>query len=449
MHRVFVVALSSCAAAAALAGPLNPPAGQVSPTYKTLDEVAPSTPIQSLPGDQTATHVISEPGAYHLTGNLIGELDKIGVLVLAQAGDVLIDLRGFRLSANPNSASGDGVVSGVGPPCLVAVRNGVIQGWPGAGVRLDFESNLLIDGVSVMGPGAAGLVGPAMLTDPAKLIGPMFHVANSAIGGVSGDGINTGLMPSFIVENTVVEGVGAAGIVGPAMSDLAQNNVAAGPIGRIEGCLIRGTGEEAVRVGDIVTLRKNDIAGPVSTGTEAVLENNELWFSMDHPVSFGMLLDGGLHKVRWNRIRFTPAPEAVNAIITVIGNGTSWTENDCVVGINEPPTTVPPIVFFTGDHGEVKHSSIQGVPDGTTGFGILGDGWIVRENDIAGVAPSASLVAIDIVGDSNIAVQNTLRSGGANGVVVQASGLNNMLGPIVDIAGIANNFSPDRNLIVP
>src|SRR5262245_59200135 len=41
--------------AAAMSGPLDPPAGPVAPTYKTLTEVEPRTPISSTttPGDAT------------------------------------------------------------------------------------------------------------------------------------------------------------------------------------------------------------------------------------------------------------------------------------------------------------------------------------------------------------------------------------------------------------
>ena len=47
------------------AGPLTPP-GPPAPTSKTLNEIEPRTPINSLP------FVIEEPGSYYLTRNLIG-----------------------------------------------------------------------------------------------------------------------------------------------------------------------------------------------------------------------------------------------------------------------------------------------------------------------------------------------------------------------------------------
>lgn len=113
------------AAAAIVAGPLTPPAGPVAPTFKTLAEVQPRTPVQSLPGSASAVHVISQPGSYYLTGNLVASPGTCGIRVLAD--NVSIDLCGFTIDA---SAGLNGVEAGSpsSPVAGLGVRNGVIVG---------------------------------------------------------------------------------------------------------------------------------------------------------------------------------------------------------------------------------------------------------------------------------------------------------------------------------
>jgi len=123
----FVVA--SLCASVSLAGDLNPPSGPIAPTMKTLHEVNPSTPIESLPGSGTAQHVISEPGAYHLTGNM--DLAGIGATAIrVNARGVTIDLNGFAISGD-----GDETLPAI---FLVsnaaAVRNGTIVDWGSVGI---------------------------------------------------------------------------------------------------------------------------------------------------------------------------------------------------------------------------------------------------------------------------------------------------------------------------
>lgn len=72
------VAVSICTvviwlgAGSAEAGDLNPPAGPVSPTHKTLTEIEPRTAISmaNTPGDADSLFKITQPGSYYLTGNI-------------------------------------------------------------------------------------------------------------------------------------------------------------------------------------------------------------------------------------------------------------------------------------------------------------------------------------------------------------------------------------------
>lgn len=61
-------------AAPVLAGPIVPPAGPVSSSYKTLTQIEPRTIINAAntPGDADSTFRIAQSGSYYLTGNVTG-----------------------------------------------------------------------------------------------------------------------------------------------------------------------------------------------------------------------------------------------------------------------------------------------------------------------------------------------------------------------------------------
>ncbi|HSP54851.1 MAG TPA: hypothetical protein VLS25_04615, partial [Dehalococcoidia bacterium] len=108
-----IVSLAALAAVAGLvaAGPLDP-TGPPGSTGKNV--------ITSLP------FTISQPGSYVLNGNLTGVSGQNGITV--NAADVTIDLQGFELAGV--SGSGDAVQAN---SANVAVRNGTIRDWSGAG----------------------------------------------------------------------------------------------------------------------------------------------------------------------------------------------------------------------------------------------------------------------------------------------------------------------------
>ena len=135
------------------AGPLDPP-GAPAPTLKTLQEVEPRTPVQSLPGDTGVLHVISSPGSYYLTGNITGVSGKYGIII--EASNVTLDLNGFTLSGVAGSFDGILAASVVQN---VHVKNGAVRGWGGAGVALANADNSRIEGIrSSNNTGGEGIV---------------------------------------------------------------------------------------------------------------------------------------------------------------------------------------------------------------------------------------------------------------------------------------------------
>lgn len=150
LRFVSTVALILAAANSFAQGALTPP-GSPAPTMKTLQQIEPRTPIESLP------YTISAPGSYYLTGDLTGVAGANGILV--SASDVSIDLMGFTLRGVAGSFSGIAVSSN---RSNLAVHNGVIRDWGQKGVNAVLASNAIFSRLHLFNNGFQGIdVGPS------------------------------------------------------------------------------------------------------------------------------------------------------------------------------------------------------------------------------------------------------------------------------------------------
>lgn len=145
---------SACILSAGLvfAGDLTPPAGPVTATMKTLNEVEPRIPVGPLttPGDGTRTYIISQPGSYYLTENLIGQSGKHGIEITAN--NVTLDLMGHTLDG-----ANFGFVGILGAGSNVTVRNGVIADWLSHGLDMNLAGSLLVESVTASGNNGWGM----------------------------------------------------------------------------------------------------------------------------------------------------------------------------------------------------------------------------------------------------------------------------------------------------
>ncbi|MEM1422771.1 MAG: right-handed parallel beta-helix repeat-containing protein [Planctomycetota bacterium] len=232
MSRVLSVLLSSLTlslSAAALAGPLDPPAGPVEPTGKTLTEVEPRTPLTP----DGATIVIDGPGSYYLTGD-VDVADANGIRITS--GGVTLDLNGFAvLGAAQLSPSGDryGIELNVVDPgegqAPIVIRNGIVRGFRDAGVYND-RSDI-------------------------TLIAEYLRVENGTAGGVYtlGDG--------RIERCTVVRGP-AGGSFSRAIAVFGTGTIKECSVryvpgigiflfsGLVSGCVVSDTGSDGMQIGD-------------------------------------------------------------------------------------------------------------------------------------------------------------------------------------------------------
>lgn len=136
----------------AVAGPLDPPAGPIAATYKTLADVEPRTAVSATntPGTATCLYRITVPGSYYLTGNVQGVAGKNGIEIASS--DVTLDLGGFTLTGVANSGAGVLISSAA----RVVVRNGFINTFAGGGVDGPVCSRSTFEHLTVAGNGVAG-----------------------------------------------------------------------------------------------------------------------------------------------------------------------------------------------------------------------------------------------------------------------------------------------------
>lgn len=309
MPRPLVVAACVLAAgllgsAALVAGPLTPPAGAVTSTYKTLQQVEPRIDIATLPPSGPSRYVISQPGSYYLSQNITLAAGQIAINVFAS--NVTIDLNGFTIDGA--GVSEDAITAPFSSFQNITIRNGTIR-------------NTLKEGIDAFGC-------------------PRVTVENVTIDTcINGFGLITG--PSASVSRVTVRNAGAGIIVGEhsRVTDCiaegsASNGFELGAYAVASGCVARGstgasgrgflTGEgvtldnctaasnsaEGFRLGTSATLRastaaRNTTVGIITTGNAHVERCTVLGGTT------GVRLAGG-----GNRLVDSKVGNAVNGIIS-------------------------------------------------------------------------------------------------------------------------------------
>jgi hypothetical protein len=229
-HRAPVVCCAFLAAAGAfvtLAGPLDPPNGPITSTYKTLSDVEPRIAINAAntPGDGDSVFRLVNPGSYYLTGPLDVPSGKSGIEI---AGPVItVDLNGFRLGGLDNSRDGihvNGAMLGI------TIRNGVIHTAGGDGIDAVDASTTRIESVTVLDCVGQGIV-----------VGIASEVARCTVQSNGSHGINT--REACRVTDCTARGNGGIGIDVDNDSSvrdcIATGNVGEGISGN-DGCTVSG-----------------------------------------------------------------------------------------------------------------------------------------------------------------------------------------------------------------
>lgn len=247
-NRPITVVLTICVSALAgalisHAGPLDPPAGPVASTYKTLTEVEPRTAINATntPGDADSVFKITQPGSYYLTGNVTAPAGKSAIEIASAAADqVAIDLNAFELRG-VGEASLYGIASNVGS--RVWVYNGSIRNFGQSAVVAE-GTGVLIEELQVFYCGHPNIhaYGSGVIRD-------------CTVQDSQGTGYD--IFGVFTVERCIASRVGGHGIlaVGECLiADCAavqceSVGIYTGDAATVRGCRAISNGNVGIRVG--------------------------------------------------------------------------------------------------------------------------------------------------------------------------------------------------------
>jgi hypothetical protein len=231
MTKPFAVALCALllvTVAEAIAGPLTPPAGPVSPTPGPEPRKAVNT--TNAPGDTFGLYRINQPGSYYLESNISVPAGVTWGISVEAAG-VTLDLNGFTIDGN--NAGGNGGVR-VGAPGVL-LRNGTIRNVERSGVfvgnfpvgspGLTIENVRVLDvSGAVVPPGGAISSGAAGILAGRGAIIRNCYVNNAAVGIAAGYNAN---ISGCTVELTRQFGINIEG--GAMVSDCVVVGVGGGP----------------------------------------------------------------------------------------------------------------------------------------------------------------------------------------------------------------------------
>ncbi len=405
-----------------LAGPLNPPAGPVTSTGKTLTEVEPRIAINATntPGTATAAFRITQPGSYYLTGN-VGALSSSGIEIAAN--NVTIDLMGFNIQAL------FGAVKGITVDALhnnITIRNGTVTGFSQGGIVLTGGSSTT--GVLVEHVHASGNAGVGIRVGGHAVIRSCTATSNGA-GGIHTDG-NSTITGCTASKNTTF---GFATGDGCSISGCsADGNTAQGFVTNdattLTGCASIGNGGSGYQLSSGVsvtgcTATANTLQGFVfslgssfygctssSNGGSGFSSNNDATLTSCSATgnSNGFELGQGMTVVNCSAASNTIHGIIVSGASTVTGCTSRFNDLDgirCSSGCSIRDNTCN----FNGDNGAGIHA--------------VGSDNRVEDNNCAGADRG---IAVDLPG--NIIIRNTC-SGNTTDWVFAA---NNVFGPIID-----------------
>lgn len=320
VRALLALATLSAMPLAAVAGPMTPPPGAPASTMKSLAEVEPRIAISAAntPGDADSVFKITQPGSYYLTGNVVGVAGKHGIEITTSG--VSIDLGGFVLDGVPGSQGG--IASTENGMHSIAVRNGTVRGWGGAGVSfaaIGLVNNAQVSSLVVSGNSGGGIRAGyrSSITECTGYnnlgigisVGSDSTVSNCRISGSTGDGIS-GTTSVAVVGCVSNENTGAgiafsSGVVTGCVSNgnlLNGVNNSAG--GVITACVANNNGGHgfSLSYGTISnsTARNNTLNGIVVSSGCVILNNTCAANGVLEGVGAGIFATGNDNRIEGN-----------------------------------------------------------------------------------------------------------------------------------------------------
>lgn len=319
LHLTLLAALVATGSVT-LAGPLNPPAGPITSTSKTLTEVEPRIVINSTntPGNASYVFRITQPGSYYLAGNMSVPSGMTGIEI--GASDVTIDMNGFTITGLAGSLDGIGNTTNT-IRNRVTIRNGTVANMGRTGVAVTTLNPALPQGITV--------------TD-----------VNAHDNGMHGIYISDGIVRSCTTHNNTSYGIYINGYLASTVSYCLANNNSTGIHvynGNIDSCYASSNANgilssrgviarcSVINSGYGYTIENVILESCVSYGStmygilangNAVVRNNDIVASSIQAGSIGIMthnMSGA--KIEGNRIaRHATAIKCTSSGALVIGN---------------------------------------------------------------------------------------------------------------------------------
>ncbi|MGH7133704.1 MAG: right-handed parallel beta-helix repeat-containing protein [Phycisphaerales bacterium] len=226
------------------AGPLNPPAGAVGSTGKTITEAEPRTAINATntPGDADSVFRIGQAGSYYLTANLMATTGKNGIKIAASG--VTLDLNGFQIGSFGGLAA---IVPSSTAVERIVIRNGRIFGTAG-GILLDAIPGVVVEGVSVESCSGYGI-----------RVGPQSHLRecvaiDNSIGMFAGDGSCIRDCRAAANSSIGISTGDACTISGCASFDNGSDGISAGTSCVLTACACKSNTANGIRTSNTATV---------------------------------------------------------------------------------------------------------------------------------------------------------------------------------------------------
>lgn len=421
---VFALCLSFSAPPVHGQGALTPP-GPPAPSQRTLAQVEPRTPIESLAGDSTAQYVISAPGSYYLAnGNVSGASGRAAIAVTAS--DVSIDLNGFALLGAAGSTRGIEIRTAV---ANLFIGHGSIRNFPLAGIaytgappvsvaleRLSIGNItggpgiLLGDGVSSTAALRAercviqGVVGAGLQLSANGL------VQSCSVNGVTGDanggfGIQAGTVSDSEAYNITCSsgsnayGINALSIRGCSVGfiDATNNGTSIGIQGRaIAHCAVHNVG----RTGNGVS---EGIGGEAISNCSVQSVGNGNSSSIQYGITCnGPVTDCSLSSIGGNANGIVTALDADSALRCRVGGATG---KSTLTGISARVVTDCQVSSVSGIGGSGVVTAIQGEVVANCRANLISG---VSSSPVVGVAAQRTIGGSGILGLSNAGTGGTV-----------------------------------------
>lgn len=385
----------------ALAGPLTPPAGTVTSTYKTLSEVEPRIPINAAnaPGDVNSLFRITQRGSYYLVGNITGVAGKHGIEIAAP--NVTLDLNGFALVGVAGMGEFDGILS-VADVENVSVLNGAVSGWGRRGIDLRTAHVCRLDGLSASHNGNAGISAGHQTALTACI------ATENAAGG-----IDTGEYCSLVACNAVSNGGwgiwagGVSTLSGCSAYDNANIGIGVDPACTLTGCAAYWNATSGIYAGTGCTITQCTALSNFEDGIFATRGSIISYCSVGGNDGFGIGAGHG-STVIWCTVRENKLDGIECSSSCHISNNTCSSNGFGVAnsGAN---------IFANGGDNRIEHNNCV---DADRGIDIDATGNIILGNSCAGNTINYTIVAgnrygpiIDITASGTAAANGSSAAG--------------------------------------